>query len=198
MALWLLRLGIDGRGQLTPGPLWDIAVRVAVLVDLRVAGRIVDSDTTTYIDEPTSDGAYEDVVCDQLLHGGFDSETSWLDRGRLRVRDVAPRLVETDGWRAKAAPLRPGGRVYKAPHDRYGALREHLRIVALEGFPARSEHEFVTLLLADQLFGLAGGTGRLELRWDECGPYRDLVTHASVRIRTRAAMAQLGAGGGGG
>lgn len=198
VAQWLLRLGIDSRGQLAPGPLWDIAIRVAVLVDLRVTGRIVDSDTTTYIDEPTSDGSYEDMVCDQLLHGGFGSETTWLDRGRLRARDVAQQLVDAGEWRMRAAPLRPGGRLYRALQGRYPALREHLRTVVDAHVPARTPHEFVAVLLADQLFALAGGAGELELRWDECGPYRDLVSHASIRIRTRAAMAQLGAGAGGG
>ena len=194
---WLLRLGIDARGQLTAGPPWDIAIRAAVLVDLRLTGRIVDSDTTTYIEEPSPDGQYEDLACDQLLHGGFDTETSWIDRGRLRVRDVAQRLVDSGEWTAKSAPLRPGGRTYRAPQDRYPALRAHLRDVA-DGEAARSPEEFATLALADRLFSLAGGSGALELRWDECGPYRDLVKHASVRIRTRAAMAQLGASGGGG
>lgn len=197
VAPWLLRLGIDARGQLTAGPLWDIGIRAAVLVDLRLTERIVDSDTTTYIDEPSPDGAYEDVACDQLLHGGFDTETSWIDRGRVRVRDVAQRLVDAGEWTAKMTPLRPGGRTYRAPSDRLPALRAHLRDVA-DGDAARSPQEFATLVLADQLFALAGGTGALELRWDECGPYRDLVKHASIRIRTRAAMAQLGASSGGG
>ncbi|WP_375483016.1 GPP34 family phosphoprotein [uncultured Jatrophihabitans sp.] len=196
VALWLLRLGIDARGRLTPGPLWDIALRAAVLVDLRLTERIVDSDTTTYIDEGSPDGDLDDVVCDQLLHGGFESETAWIDRGRLRTREVAARLVDTGEWRAKAAPLRPGGRVYVAPADQYGALREQLRAVARDTVAARSHHEFTTLVLADRLFGLGGDA--LELRWDECGPYRELVNHATVRIRTRAAMAQLGASGGGG
>ncbi|WP_375499266.1 GPP34 family phosphoprotein [uncultured Jatrophihabitans sp.] len=198
VALWLLRLGIDRRGQLTAGPPWDLAVRAGVLIDLRLTGRIDDSDNTTYIDEGAPDGEYEDVVCDQLLHGGFDSETSWIDRGRVRARDVAQRLVDAGEWRVKAAPLRPGGRVFRAQQDRYPALREHLDAIAQDARPARSHHEFATLVLADQLFALGGGHGALELRWDECGPYEPLVQHASIRIRTRAAMAQLGASGGGG
>jgi hypothetical protein len=197
VAPWLLRLGIDARGQLTAGPPWDIGIRAAVLVDLRLTERIVDSDTTTYIDEPSPDGEYEDVACDQLLHGGFDTETAWIDRGRLRVCDVAQRLVAAGEWTVKSTPLRPGGRTYRAPQDSHLALRAHLRDVG-DGHAARSPQEFATLVLADQLFGLAGGSGALELRWDECGPYRDLVKHASIRIRTRAAMAQLGASGGGG
>ncbi len=198
VALWLLRLGIDRRGQLTPGPPWDLAIRAAVLVDLRLTGRIDDSDTTTYIDEGTPDGEYEDVVCDQLLHGGFGSETAWVDRGRLRTRDVAQRLVDHREWTVKPALLRPGGRVFRAPQDQFPALREHLQDVARGGVPARSHHEFVALVLADLLFGLGGGRGALELRWDECGPYEALINHTAVRIRTRAAMAQLGASGGGG
>lgn len=198
VALWLLRLGIDARGQLVTGPPWDLAVRAAVLVDLRLTGRIVDSDTTTYIDEGAPDGEYEDVVCDQLLHGGYDRETTWVDHGRLRARDVAQRLVAAGEWSVRAAPLRPGGRLYRAPQDRYVALREQLRTVADDAVPARSRQEFVILVLADQLFGLGGGDGALELRWDECGPYRELLNHAVIRIRTRAAMAQLGASAGGG
>ena len=200
VALWLLRLGLDVRGQLVVGPPWDIAVRAAVLVDLRVSGRIDDSDTTTYIDEGAPDGDYEDVVCDQLLHGGFDSEGSWVARGRLRARDVAQRLVEAGECTVRSAPLRPGGRLYRAQPDRYVLLREHLRAVAHGTLPARSPVEFVTLVLADLLAGVGGrpGGGDLELRWDECGPYEALVRHATVLIRTRAAMAQLGAGSGAG
>ena len=197
-ALWLLRLGIDKRGQLTPGPVWDLAIRAAVLVDLRVTGRIVDSDTTTYIDEPTPAGEYEDMVCEQLLRGGFESETSWVDKGRLRTRDVAQRLVERGEWTVKAAPFRPGARLFRAPREQYPALREHLLGVVRDGGPARSPHEFVVLVLGDLLAGIAGGSGALELRWTECGPYRELVNHAAIRIRTRAAMAQLGASAGGG
>ena len=198
VALWLLRLGIDQRGQLSPGPPWDLAIRAAVLVDLRVAGRIDDSDTTTYIDEGDPDGGYEDVACHQLLHGGFDSETAWVDRGRLRARDVAQRLVDGGGWTVRAAPLRPGGRLFRAPRDRHPALRAHLAAVARDEVPARSHQEFVTLVLADPLAGIGGNTGELELRWAECGPYAQLVEDTVIRIRTRAAMAQLGANYGGG
>jgi hypothetical protein len=44
IALWLLRIGIDHSGQLSLTGAWDVAVRAAVLADLKRAGRISESD----------------------------------------------------------------------------------------------------------------------------------------------------------
>lgn len=100
-------------GRLREFDIWDTAARGALLVDLARAGRLVDETDSIAIDV-TRTGF---VPADRLL-AAMQVEPErplnwWLDRGGVRMEDVADAAVEAGRWTVRRTLL---GRRYDAVH----------------------------------------------------------------------------------
>ena len=94
--LTALCLGRDGR--LGDYPLWQTAVRGAVLVDLALAGRLALTDDSITIDDTPTGFPPADAL---LLAIAVEHERSldwWIDHGGVRLRDVAAANVASGRW----------------------------------------------------------------------------------------------------
>ena len=94
--LTALCLGRDGR--LGNYPLWQTAVRGAVLVDIALADRLALTDDSITIDDTPTGFPPADAL---LLAIAVEHERSldwWIDHGGVRLRDVAAANVASGRW----------------------------------------------------------------------------------------------------
>lgn len=126
MAETLLRVGIDATGRLNLNHLWDIAVRGALLVELRLAG--VTTETADDVDvstDPTGVDYLDDAVRSLLSRPG-ETEVEWVERGDLKAAHVADHLVRAGEWKRHFDPIDSGGHVFRAPEHQQDELIQRL------------------------------------------------------------------------
>jgi hypothetical protein len=194
IALWLLRVGIDHSGQVSLTGAWDVAVRAAVLADLRRAGRVSETDAVIEVDAEPAGVGYEDAACQQLLADPAMTELLWIQAGRLRAPDVAAELVESGEWSSRRAPLLPGMRIYRAPKQQHIPLRTRLAHTYDGDFAPRSETEAALAVLGHAVnvvrphrLDLRRSTSQAPLQPEACGVFAPIVSAAVIEIRARAA-----------
>lgn len=98
VAVRMAALCLDADGRLQNFFIWNTATRAALLIDLALAGRVVETDDSVTID-PTPTGF---PPADALL-GAITVERErtldwWILSGGVRLGDVAEALVATGRW----------------------------------------------------------------------------------------------------
>ncbi len=194
IALWLLRVGIDHSGRLSLTGAWDIAVRAAVLADLKRAGRLRENDDLIEVDAEDSGPSWQDAACRQLLAEPDMTEFRWIVSGRLRAAAVAAHLVEAGEWSSRRAPLAPGMRIYRAQQQQYVPFRTRLAHTYDGDVPPQSDAEAALALLGHALnvvrprrLDSRRATSQAPLEPDACGPFGPVVETAATEIRAREA-----------
>jgi hypothetical protein len=104
VAVRLSALCLDASGRLGDYALWQTAVRGAVLVDLALAGRLVQTDESITVDETAIGFAPADALLAAIAVEHQRSLDWWIDHGPVRLRDVAAANVASGRW-AVAGPL---------------------------------------------------------------------------------------------
>ena len=98
IAVQLAALCLDDEGRLRDYPLWDVAARGALLVDLARMGRLTDEPDGVMID-PTPTG-FEPA--DRLLAAVADEPEQsldwWLEHGDVGMHDIAEAAVASGRW----------------------------------------------------------------------------------------------------
>ena len=138
MAETLLRVGIDATGRLNLNHLWDIAVRGALLVELRLAG--VTTETADDVDvstDPTGVDYLDDAVRSLLSRPG-ETEVEWVERGDLKAAHVADHLVRAGEWKRHFDPIDSGGHVFRAPEHQQDELIQRLEHLVETRTPRRA------------------------------------------------------------
>jgi len=192
--LWLLRVGIDHSGQLAFNQVWDVAVRAAVVAQLRIGGRLSDVGASVEVDTEDSGISYEDAACQQLLARAKSTEASWIRAGRLRAADVAAFLVESGEWSRHVSPFSPGLHKYRAAKQQYVALRRHLAHAYDGSHTPRSDAEAAVVVLGHAVnairpkrLDLHSTSDEDPLQPYECGALADAVETAIAEINSLAA-----------
>jgi Golgi phosphoprotein 3 (GPP34) len=89
---------VDRGGRLRTFDIWDSAARGALLVDLALAGRLVDEpDRVTVLAEPTGFGP-ADRVLDAMEVEAERPLPWWIDHAAVRMADVAAACVAAGRW----------------------------------------------------------------------------------------------------
>ena len=104
VAVRLTSLCLDAAGRLGNYPLWQTAVRGAVLVDLALAGRLAQADQSITIDDSPTGFAPADFLLRAIAVEHERSLDWWIDHGPVRLRDVAGANVASGRW-AVTGPL---------------------------------------------------------------------------------------------
>lgn len=115
VAVRLSEFCLDDKGRLRDFPLWHDAIRAALLVDLALAGRLVQTADSVVIDgTPTGF-----PPADRLLAGiAAEDEHSldwWMAHGEVGLRDIAAENVAYGRWTTRYRLL--GRRYASVPYD---------------------------------------------------------------------------------
>ena len=197
MARWLLRVGIDHSGQLVLNRLWDVAIRGAVLTDLRLSGQIRDAgDHLEVQTEPTEFG-YENLARQQLLADPEVTELNWVRTGQLRAGHVAARLVEAGEWSKRWSVLATGMRVFRAARpQQYIPLRTRLAHTYDGELKPRSDAEAAVALLGHALnvvrprgLEFVRDSVQRPLAVEDCGAISEIVSATLIEIAVRESTA---------
>jgi hypothetical protein len=194
IALWLLRLGADRTGRLTCNLVWDVAVRAAVLCDLRANGRLVETADQVEIDDASSGVPHEDLAVRQLLDATGLTEERWMQIGGLRSADVAAALVGAGEWTARRAPLTPGGRTYRAGRLQHADIHDWLITVYAGLRPPPSYAVAALAVLAHALKIIPSVRDADPISPVDCGPLEHLLfaTVGEIEARDTASRSNPG------
>ena len=105
VAARLAAVCVDRRGRLRRFDIWDAAARGAVLVDLVLAGRLVDEPDRVTVDPlPTGFPPADRFLAATEVEAGA-AMTWWVDHAPVRMRDVAVACVAAGRWTARRTLL---------------------------------------------------------------------------------------------
>lgn len=110
IAVQLAALCLDDDGRLGDSPLWDVAARGALLVDLARAGRLTDEPDGVVIDPAPTGFEPADRLLAAVAVEPEQSLDWWLEHGDVGMQDIAEAAVATGRWTADGALL---GRRYE-------------------------------------------------------------------------------------
>jgi hypothetical protein len=91
-------LCLDDDGRLQDFFIWDTATRAALLVDLVLAGRVVETDDSVTIDAAPTGFAPADALLAAMTVEPERTLDWWIQSGGVRLGDVAHALVATGRW----------------------------------------------------------------------------------------------------
>ncbi len=98
VAVRLTALCLDPSGRLGDYPLWQTAVRGAVLVDLALVGRLAHTDESITIDDTPTGFAPADALLRAITVEHERSLDWWIGHGCVRLQDVAAANVTSGRW----------------------------------------------------------------------------------------------------
>ena len=98
VAARLASLCLDDKGRLAHFPLWDVAARGALLVDLVRAGRLTQDDDSVLVDGTPTGFEPADRLLAAMQVEPEQSLDWWMDHGGVRMRDLAEADVASGRW----------------------------------------------------------------------------------------------------
>jgi hypothetical protein len=98
VAAQLAGLCLDDDGWLRDYPLWNVAARGALLVDLARAGRLTDEPDGVMVDSTPTGFGPADRLLTAVTVEPEQSLDWWLAYGGVRMRDVADECVRQGRW----------------------------------------------------------------------------------------------------
>jgi hypothetical protein len=101
VAARLASLCLDDKGRLADFPLWDVAARGALLVDLAWAGRLTQDDDSVMIDGTPTGFEPADRLLAAIEVEPEHSLDWWMDHGGVGMRDLAEANVATGRWHVR-------------------------------------------------------------------------------------------------
>jgi hypothetical protein len=106
VAVRLSALCLDGAGRLGDYPLWQTAVRGALLVDLALSGRLTQTDDSIVIDATPTGFGPADALLGAIAVEPERSLDWWMTNGGVRLRDLAAANVASGRWSMTDGRLR--------------------------------------------------------------------------------------------
>jgi hypothetical protein len=91
-------LCLDDDGRLQDFFIWDTATRAALLVDLVLAGRVVETEDSVTVDATPTGFLPADALLGAMTVEPERSLDWWIQSGGVRLGDVADALVATGRW----------------------------------------------------------------------------------------------------
>jgi hypothetical protein len=91
-------LCLDDDGRLQNYPIWNTATRAALLVDLALAGRVVETEDSVSVDATPTGFPPADALLGAMTVEPERSLDWWIQSGGVRLGDVADALVASGRW----------------------------------------------------------------------------------------------------
>lgn len=91
-------LCLDDDGRLRDFFIWNTATRAALLIDLALAGRVVETDDSVTVDPAATGFRPADALLGAMTVEPERTLDWWIQSGGVRLGDVAEALVATGRW----------------------------------------------------------------------------------------------------
>ena len=101
---------LDDSGRLRTYDLWDVAIRGALLVDLALAGRVVQEEDSIVVDATPTGFAPADRLLGEIAAEPERPLDEWMDRAPVDLADVVRDNLRSGRWTARRTLL---GRRYR-------------------------------------------------------------------------------------